>query len=134
MQAEDSATTATDTNGIDILLVEDEAILMMVASEVLGEAGYKVRECQSAEDALAALDSGCAPRMIVTDHSLPGMTGGDFARIAKDRHGIDRILIASGNSGGSAIGFPLLAKPYRDHELLDRVAILLGSHSDGRPA
>lgn len=129
MQAEDSATAATDSDGIDILLVEDEAILMMVASEVLSDAGFVVRECMSAEDALSALENGCMPRMIVTDHSLSGMTGGDFARIAKERHGIDRILIASGDSGGSAIGFPLLPKPYRDHELLERVTRMLDSGS-----
>lgn len=126
MQADESATTATDSDGIDILLVEDEAILMMVASEVLAEAGYRVRECQSAEEALAALAGGCTPRMIVTDHSLPGMTGGDFSCIARDLHGIENILIASGNSGGSALGFPLLPKPYRDHELLERVGTMLG--------
>lgn len=126
MQAEGNSASAGGSDSIDVMLVEDEAILMMVASEVLADAGYSVRECQCAEDALAALESGCTPRMIVTDHSLPGMTGGDFARLAKDRHGIARILIASGNSGGSAIGFPLLAKPYRDHELVERVTTMLG--------
>lgn len=133
MQADNGAAPVTDTDGIDILLVEDEAILMMVASEVLVDAGYRIRECQSAEDALAALDSGCKPRMIVTDHSLPGMTGGDFARIARDTHGIDRILIASGNSGSSAVEFPLLAKPYRDQELIERVASILAAREDGQP-
>lgn len=132
MQADDGKATASWTDRIDVLLVEDEAILMMAASEVLAEAGYRVRECQSAEEALAALESGCAPRMIVTDHGLPGMTGGDFALIARDRHGIDRILIASGNTGGGAIGFPLLAKPYRDQELIERVASILASRDDGR--
>lgn len=130
MQADNGAAPVTDTDRIDILLVEDEAILMMVASEVLVDAGYRVRECVSAEDALAAIEAGYAPRMIVTDYSLPGMTGGDFARIARDIHGIDRILIASGNSGGSAVEFPLLAKPYRDQELIERVAAMLAAHDD----
>lgn len=130
MQANDGATAATYTDGIDILLVEDEAILMMVASEVLVDAGYRVHECGSAEEALAMIDGGYVPHMIVTDYSLPGMTGGDFAWIARDRYGIDRILIASGNSGSSASDFPLLAKPYRDQELLDTVAAMLAVHDN----
>ena len=126
MQADNSAAAATDSDGIEVLLVEDEARLMMVASEVLADAGYRVRECGSAEEALAALEDGYRPAMIVTDHSLAGMTGSDFAKLAAERFGVAHILIATGNSGGNALGFPVLPKPYRDHELIERVAASIG--------
>lgn len=112
---------------VDILLVEDEAILAMVASEVLQEAGYRVHECPSAEEALAALDDGYAPHLAIIDHGLPGLNGADLARMLQVRLGSIPILIASGDASPASVDFPLLAKPYRDAELVERVASLLSA-------
>lgn len=123
MQADDFR---PQTDGIvDILLVEDEAILAMVAGEVLGDAGYRVRECGSAEEALAAIDGGYLPHLAIIDHGLPGMSGADLAGAMAGRLAGVAILIASGNSDSAGFGFPVLSKPYRDADLVDCVAGLL---------
>ena len=123
MQADD---IRPQTEGIvDILLVEDEAILAMVAGEVLGDAGYRVRECGSAEEALKAIDGGYCPHLAIIDHGLPGMSGADLAGAMAGRLVGVAILIASGNSDSAGFGFPVLSKPYRDADLVDRVAGLL---------
>lgn len=113
--------------GVDILLVEDEAILAMVAAEVLGDAGHRVQVAESAEEAMASLDAGFRPHLAIIDHGLPGMNGADLAACISERLPDTRILIASGDAGFAAPGYPALAKPYRDSELIERVAALLPS-------
>lgn len=117
----------TSSRSATIWLVEDEAILAMVASAVLSEAGYRVREFGSAEAALALLDTGKRPDLLITDQSLPGMSGQQLARVARDTYAVTAILLATGHADGSIRDFPLLAKPYRDDELLERAAELLAS-------
>lgn len=123
MQAEDSGGAGSGI--VDILLVEDEAILSMVACEVLGEVGYRVRDCASAEEAIAALDSGYRPHLAIIDHGLPQMPGSDFAGLLRQRLPETVVLIASGNVDSMDFHFPVLPKPYRDAELVERVAALL---------
>ncbi len=123
MQADDNR--SANDGIVDILLVEDEAILAMVAGEVLADAGYRVRECASAEEALAAIDGGYCPQLAIIDHGLPAMNGADLAALLIERLKGTAILIASGNADSADFGFPVLAKPYRDADLVERVAALL---------
>ena len=116
---------SADDGIVDILLVEDEAILAMVASEVLGDAGHRVRDCGSAEEALAAIDAGYRPDVVIIDHGLPGMSGAELAGVISGRLASAAILIASGNAESASFGFPVLTKPYRDAELVECVATLL---------
>lgn len=116
---------------VDVLLVEDEPVILMVASDMLSDAGYRVRECGSAEEAMAALEGGYRPHILVADHSLPGLSGTDLAihitdSIEPDPGGwTPQVLIASGDSGRAAGRFATLAKPYREEELLEKVAALV---------
>jgi len=126
MAAEIDGTMASGTAGIDVLLVEDEAILMLAAGEALRESGYKVQEHMSAEEALAALDGGCRPAMLITDHGLPGLSGIALAELARDRFALGSILIVTGNPGQCPPHFDVLNKPYRDDELLERVRGAIG--------
>ncbi len=113
-------------NALDILLVEDEPVILMVASDMLSDAGYRVRECGSAEEALGAIGDGYRPHLVIADHGLPGMNGLDFAERLQDGGDAPAVLIASGDTSGANGRFPVLAKPYRDTELLAAVADLIG--------
>ena len=130
MQADDIRPQADGI--VDILLVEDEAILAMVAGEVLGDAGYRVQVCASAEEALEAFGSGYRPALAIIDHGLPGMSGADLAHEIGNRLAGTAILIASGNAQSVTSSFPVLAKPYRDAELVERVAGLLSQFPSAR--
>jgi two-component system cell cycle sensor histidine kinase/response regulator CckA len=63
-----------------ILLVEDEPTVREVTREVLEHAGYKVLECDRAEEALllASKHQG-AIDLLLTDVVMPGMNGADLA-------------------------------------------------------
>lgn len=113
-------------NALDILLVEDEPVILMVASDMLSDAGYRVRECCTAEEALASMEGGYRPHLVIADHGLPGMSGLALAERVRDAEAGPAVLIASGDTSGADGRFPSLAKPYRDTELLAAVARLIG--------
>lgn len=57
-----------------ILIVEDNAINMELATDLLEAAGYVVHQARSAEEAIQAAQA-VHPHLILMDVSLPGMDG-----------------------------------------------------------
>lgn len=112
-----------------ILLVDDEALIIMASAMVLKKAGYRVLEEYSGARALAHLQSGEQIDLLVTDFSMPGMDGGQLARAAHELRPDLPILITSGYMGTSidvGISFQILRKPYLLNQLLEAVAKLIG--------
>jgi len=67
-----------------ILLVDDALATRLMTKWFLSYAGYVVQACSNAEEALAEFD----PRIhdvVVTDNSMPQMTGAEMAHIIKLR-------------------------------------------------
>jgi CheY-like chemotaxis protein len=102
-----------------VLLVDDEDVVRMSTAGMLEDMGYAVAEAQSAEQALALLESGMQPDLLVTDHLMPGMSGADLARRVRDLRPSLPVLIVSGyaDADGIAPDLPRLAKPFRAAEL-----------------
>ncbi len=59
---------------MEILIVDDDAVILEVMSMALGEEGHTVCTCLSGEEALTILSSASFP-MVITDINMPGMTG-----------------------------------------------------------
>ncbi|WP_333573436.1 PAS domain-containing protein [Sphingomonas sp.] len=110
-----------------VLLVDDEDIVRGTAAEMLRALGYQVQPADSAEAALAMLDHGLVPDLLVTDHLMPGMTGTDLAREVHARLGEVPTLIVSGYADVEGLGrdFAHLPKPFRQADLA-RALTLLG--------
>ena len=70
-----------------ILLVEDEALVRMLASDILTEeAGYRVIEAVNADEALTLLEARPDVRLVFTDVDMPGsLNGFTLARIVDRR-------------------------------------------------
>jgi PAS domain S-box-containing protein len=67
--------------GEHILFVDDEAILADMASEMLGRLGYRVTVRTDSNQALADFEkTPDAYDILITDQSMPGMTGLELAR------------------------------------------------------
>lgn len=64
----------TFLDGLEVLLVDDEADTRELLQRVLEEAGARVRTAASAEEALAALQQA-TPQVLVSDIGMPGMDG-----------------------------------------------------------
>ncbi|HEY0032589.1 MAG TPA: GAF domain-containing protein, partial [Devosia sp.] len=66
-----------------VLLVDDEPLVRLIASEQLEELGYKVLEAPDAASALKVLDEAARVDLLVTDVGLPGgMNGRQLADAA----------------------------------------------------
>jgi CheY-like chemotaxis protein len=65
-----------------ILVVDDNAINLKLAADVLGWAGYQVLNASSAEEALEVIEH-TLPDLILMDVGLPGMDGLTLTRQLK---------------------------------------------------
>jgi PAS domain S-box-containing protein len=108
------------------LLVDDEDIVRASTAEMLSDLGYAVVETTSAEEALALIEGGLVPDVIITDHLMPGMTGTDLARAVKTKWPAMPVLVISGyaEDDGIAPDLPRLTKPFRQGELAASLAML----------
>jgi CheY-like chemotaxis protein len=101
-----------------VLVVEDEPLVRMIATEGLEYEGFPVIEAASAEDALAILSNRNDVGVLFTDVNMPGKIDGvELARMVHERWPALRIVITSGREvvGRSAIPDDgrFVAKPYR---------------------
>ena len=113
-----------------VLVVEDEALISSLVSEVLADSGYEVHAVDAAEDALRYIESGADVDVLFTDINLVGpMDGATLAREVRARHPEMPIVYCSGRYSPSTI-MPLVprsvfvSKPYSPDDLcrlLDRL-------------
>jgi CheY-like chemotaxis protein len=84
------------TAAVRALVIDDDPGVRAFVERVLRDAGY---ETTSAPDAFAAcelvLQSG-PPDIVVTDESMPGMSGHDFSRWLRQRHPRVKVLYLTG--------------------------------------
>lgn len=116
-----------------VLVVEDEAVVLDLASKVLAERGYTVLEARDGEEALqvAARHVG-EIHLSLTDIMLPRMSGKVVAeRLREIRPGI-RVLFMSGYAEDQVVhdgeleeGIAFLPKPFTPEALARRVRAVL---------
>ena len=108
------------------LLVDDEDLVRASTLEMLSELGYTVVQADSAEAAIALVDEGLKPDVLVTDHLMPGMTGVQLIERLRERQPSLPALVVSGyaESEGLAAEFSRLTKPFRQSELAEALATI----------
>lgn len=123
-----------DGAGARVFLVEDQDAVRDAIVGMITVLGYRVRAFSSGAAALAAVDEGDVPVLVVTDLVMPGMTGMDLARALRARHPELPLLFVSGfttedpaNLGGITHGYRFLRKPFRLPELGEALAALVPS-------
>ena len=102
---------------VTVLVVEDETLLHVYASDFLEDAGFKVFEAMSADEAVEILQARLDVRIVMTDVALPGaMSGFDLARMVRERWPNVGIIAISGHEGpllgDLPAGVPFITKPY----------------------
>ena|SRR5436190_12151091 len=105
-----------------VLVVEDEPLVRMIATEGLEYEGFPVIEAASADDALAILSSRDDVGVLFTDVNMPGKIDGvELARMVHERWPALRIVITSGRDVVERAAIPddgrFVAKPYRTGEV-----------------
>ena len=125
---------AADAGGNEtILVVDDNLTLRDVTRRHLNALGYRVDLAASGPAALARLRSGERFDLLFTDVVMPeGMTGYELAEAARAVQGDLKVLFTTGYAGDAALlddddadNRPLLRKPYRRHELAEKVRAAL---------
>jgi len=122
------AVAARRDDGEKVLIVEDEPDLMHLASELFRSMGYDVYSAANGEDALQVLERTPGIDVLFSDVVMPGMSGVELARLARQRYPATRVVLASGypipalRAQQSDIDeFPYVSKPYRLSEILKRL-------------
>jgi CheY-like chemotaxis protein len=111
-----------------VLVVDDEPLIRSAAAELLQDLGHRVIEANSAKRALEIIESGEVIDLLVTDHTMPGMTGTELAAIAhRDRPRLP-VLLTTGYAdlpNGQKTDLPRLSKPYDQKQLQVEISRLL---------
>ncbi|HEY9011298.1 MAG TPA: ATP-binding protein, partial [Devosia sp.] len=110
---------------LNILAVDDDALVLMNTAMMLEDLGHSVHEVTSGKAALAVLESGEPIDLVVSDHAMPGMTGSQLALAIHMIWPDLPVILATGYAElprGSAIDLPRLAKPFSQKELAKAIA------------
>jgi PAS domain S-box-containing protein len=101
--------------GLKVLLVEDNDHVREFACHLLDELGYRVITASSGEEALERLEAEVVD-LLFSDVVMPGLSGVELARLARERDPALPILLASGYSeeivGAAGAEFEIVRKPY----------------------
>ena len=124
----ESSTGEDATPRMTILVVDDDPLIAMSTVGMLEDLGHQVIEASSGPAALAILRNGSNVDLMITDYSMPKMTGMQLAAAARLlRPGLP-ILLATGYAElppGSDLELPRLAKPYMQETVAAEIAKLL---------
>lgn len=120
-----------------ILLVDDEAAIRLMTSELLSEVGYRVIEAVDSVSAMKQAEKLDRLDLLLTDIGLPGLMNGiSLANELKGKYPHLKVLFITGFAGGSGLVSPdlatrLLTKPFSLNELNSSINALLSTLPDG---
>lgn len=114
-QAVEETPTGRARRGLRVLLVEDNDHVREFAHHLLDELGYQVLDAASAEEALELMGEQTAD-LLFSDVVMPGLSGLELARLARQEYPSLPVLLASGYSeeivGSAGAEFEIVRKPY----------------------
>ena len=114
-----------------ILVVDDNELVREVLMMSLEEAGFAAEGAEDASRALVYMDQQQAVDALITDFTMPGMTGLDLIREVRRRRPTLPTILLTGHVGDIATApidrtvgsrMIVLQKPVRTGELIDRLA------------
>jgi len=134
-----SATTAQESTGKTVLVVDDEPSVRMLVAEVLEEHGYAGIEASDGPSGLRVLQSDARIDLLITDVGLPGGVNGrqlaDAARVTRPDL---KVLFITGyaenaiiGNGQLAPGMRVLTKPFVMTTLAERIAKMISGDQKG---
>ncbi|MBI4363859.1 MAG: response regulator [Candidatus Latescibacteria bacterium] len=122
----------SDSKGT-VLVVDDEDLVLQVASDLLRHLGYSVLTSPSGEKAIERIRSGLMPDLVLLDVIMPGLGGVETFRTIHALKPELPVLISTGYAERGAVqalteegvrGF--VNKPYNMETLARRVGDVLG--------
>jgi PAS domain S-box-containing protein len=116
-----------------VLLVDDEATIRVVVTDVLNELGYSVIEASDSASGLRVLQSDVRIDLLITDVGLPGgLNGRQMADAARDKRPALKVLFITGYAENAVIGsgrlhpgMHVLSKPFAMDQLASRIKSII---------
>jgi two-component system, cell cycle sensor histidine kinase and response regulator CckA len=108
---------------LTVLVVDDHAAAREVISQLLLARGYGVVNASNGAEAIGTLKTNAAIDAVITDVTMPDMTGVELAYFVRDHYPRLPIAIVSGDIGElersviARAGVPFLKKPVRAEAL-----------------
>ena len=131
--ARHSKGVASETfRGPVVLAVEDEPLILMLAVDMIRDAGFEPLWASNAEEAISILESRDDIRIVFTDINMPGsMDGIKLAQAVRGRWPPIKIIATSGQMTLSDADLPeggiFLPKPYAPEAISATLHALTGS-------
>ena len=117
-----------------VLVVEDDGVIAYDISAAFSDAGWDVREANSAGGAFAQLNDGGPIDALFTDIDLAGpSTGWDVAKAFREAHPRLAVMYTSGvkrNNGCAVTGSLFFPKPYDASEIVGACRELVRNCAD----
>lgn len=117
-------------SSLKILAVDDDPLILMNMAVMLEDLGHNVTEATSGRSALELYTASYDWDLVVTDHSMPGMTGTELAKQLRQVRPDLPIVLASGYTDlppGSVPELLRLTKPYSQDQLRKAIEEVTGS-------
>jgi CheY-like chemotaxis protein len=124
-----SETSKSDTPPATIFVVDDEPMLLELASAILQPLGFNVRTYRDPKKALQEFPEA-RPLVVVTDYAMGDMNGLDVVRECKRINPRQKILLVSGTVDETIYADApekpdrFLAKPYQIRDFVETVQSL----------
>ena len=134
-KTEDTEQIEPDTlnsEGLKVLVVEDDSLVRDVTMEYLRMSGIETLEACDGASAISTLEENGPVDLVVSDVMMPGMSGVDLKKTVVNRWPGTRFLLISGYSydefsrrGIDRDSIGLLPKPFSKSQLLSRVGEIM---------
>jgi two-component system cell cycle sensor histidine kinase/response regulator CckA len=114
---------------VTVLLADDEEAIRRLVAPVLRSRGFTVLEAADGLEAIAVAEQFAGPiHLLLTDWSMPRLTGGELIRRLRKRRPEMATLVMSANMYLETLSNgPMLHKPFKLQELIDAVSTVLDS-------
>jgi len=110
--------------GLDVLLVDDDDLVRYATQATLEALGHRVTASSSGEAAVAMLESGFQPGLVLLDMNMPGMGGSGTLPRLRALCPVTPVLLCTGrvdqaalDLAGSYPGVTILSKPFTLRDL-----------------
>ncbi len=100
---------------LNVLLVDDDPLVGEGTRGILETLGHRVQLANSGSAAIACIETGTPVDLLITDYSMPSMTGTQLAQRVRQLRPELPIILASGYAegpGAEGLELPRLTKPY----------------------
>jgi len=123
-----TASGAAPAGRSSILVVDDDVLIAMSTVAMVEDLGHSVIEANSGPDALEIIRGGATIDLMITDFSMPKMSGAELILAARSLRPDLPVILASGYAelpGDVKLDVARLGKPYEQHQLAEQINLAL---------